>query len=67
MRHYFLDKGYKEDDIIDCAHIIQCTILALSPKDITFRTKEIEILGKIVGTTDLLAQIADRIYLETGA
>ncbi len=64
VRRYFLTKGYREDDIIDCTHIIQCTILALSPKDIPFRTREIELLGKIVGTTDLLAQIADRIYLE---
>lgn len=63
-KNYLTDKGYKKDDINDCSHIILCTILKISPGDVQFRTNETELLGKIVGTADLLAQISDRIYLE---
>ena len=63
-KNYLKDKGYKKDDINDCANIILCTILEISPSDIQFRNNGVELLGKIVGTADILAQIADRIYLE---
>ena len=64
MRQYFFEKGFSHEDMEDCAHLISCTILNLSPKDIPFRTREMEILGRIVGSADLLAQMADRNYLE---
>ena len=44
--------------------MVECTILMLSPKEIHFRNDDVDLLGKIVGTADLVAQIADRIYLE---
>jgi hypothetical protein len=61
---YLRDRGYDDEQISDCAKMIECTILAVSPKNITFRDSNLEMLGKIVGTADLVAQIADRIYLE---
>jgi len=64
MRDYLSDRNFPEEDILDCSHIIQCTILSLSTRDIPFRSKEIEIMGKILGSADLSAQMADRNYLE---
>ena len=64
MRNYLSDRNFPEEDMLDCSHIIQCTILSLSTSEIPFRSKEIEIMGKILGSADLSAQMADRNYLE---
>jgi hypothetical protein len=64
MRKYLSQKGFSDQQIEDCSHLIMCTILNLPPKEIPFRSLEIETLGKIVGTADLMAQIADRYYIE---
>ena len=44
--------------------ILICTDLNLDIKKITFPSANIEIMAKILGTADLLGQIADRFYLE---
>ncbi|BCS88948.1 hypothetical protein [Pseudodesulfovibrio sediminis] len=49
------------DDIADC---IRCTILAMAPSKIAFRTENMRLMGFFLGSADLLAQIADRYYLE---
>ncbi|MBN2322376.1 MAG: HD domain-containing protein [Spirochaetes bacterium] len=64
MKENLEEKGYRGDLITDCANMILCTTLSVSPKEIDFRNEDIETLGKIVGTADLVAQIADRLYLE---
>ena len=64
MKEYLSSKEFASQDTEDCSHLIQSTILSLPVKDIPFGSKEIETLGKIVGSADLLAQIADRNYLE---
>jgi hypothetical protein len=64
MKAYFASKDFSSQDAKDCAHLIQSTILSLPVKEIPFGSKEIETLGQIVGSADLLAQIADRNYLE---
>jgi hypothetical protein len=57
-------KKFLKTQMDDCAHLIKCTNLNIEIKDIPFRSNEIETLGKIVGSADLLAQMADRHYLE---
>jgi len=64
MKEYLSSKNFSSKDIEDCSHLIQCTILSLPVKEISFRSTTTEMLGKIVGSADLLAQIADRNYLE---
>ncbi|MFC1814423.1 hypothetical protein ACFL0M_00475 [Thermodesulfobacteriota bacterium] len=64
MRQYLSEKNFSSQAIEDCSHMIRCTILRLDPNAIPFRNKEIETLGKIVGSADLLGQMADRCYLE---
>lgn len=57
-------KEYRDDLMSDCADMISCTILSVPPEEIKFRNSDMETLGKILGTADLVAQIADRLYLE---
>ena len=47
-----------------CSQMIQCTKLSLSPKDLVFDTEEVKLMGHILGTADIIAQMADRVYLE---
>jgi len=49
------------EDIADC---IRCTILVMAPSKIAFRSEEMRYMGYFLGSADLLAQIADRYYLE---
>ena len=64
MSEYLSSKSFSSDVIQDCSHLIRSTILSLPIKEIPFHSKEIETLGKIIGSADLIAQIADRNYLE---
>ena len=64
MQQYFTERGYPDCYTEKSVPIIKCTILKLVPKQISFPSQEIELLGKIIGTADLLAQMADRAYLE---
>ncbi len=59
-----LEKDLCEEDIEDIADCIRCTILVMSPAKIAFRTEEMRMMGYFLGSADLLAQIADRYYLE---
>ncbi|WP_243544847.1 hypothetical protein [Pseudodesulfovibrio tunisiensis] len=52
------------DFLEDVAKCIRCTILMVSPKSFDFRTPGLRLAGWITGTADLVAQIADRLYLE---
>lgn len=59
-----LDGALDPDDIEDIADCIRCTTLAMPPQRIAFRNESMRLMGNILGTADLLAQIADRNYLE---
>ncbi|MBN2363464.1 HD domain-containing protein [candidate division WOR-3 bacterium] len=62
--NYLGEKGYTNFDRMRASHIIASTILELPIDEIPFHSDELKFLGKIVGTSDLVAQIADRFYLE---
>jgi hypothetical protein len=64
MRKYLSRYAITPGAAMDCNHLIQCTVLNLPVEEIPFRSKEIRMLGKMVGTADLEAQMADRLYLE---
>ncbi len=64
MRKNLIKKGVSERQMDDCEQLIKCTNLRMHISEIDFRNGEIEYLGKIVGSSDLLAQMADRHYLE---
>ncbi|MBN2124286.1 MAG: HD domain-containing protein [Deltaproteobacteria bacterium] len=64
LERHLPERGFSYLEIADCASFIRCTILSLPPSAISFSSPECEVIGKIVGTADLLAQMADRCYLE---
>lgn len=64
MSGYLRDNGFSEQDVDDGAAMIECTILSKHIAEIEFRTQEIEHLGKFLGASDLLAQMADERYIE---
>lgn len=53
-----------EPEITDLRDMILCTDLAADISAITFSRAKVELLGKILATADLIAQMADRTYLE---
>ncbi|HOV89586.1 MAG TPA: hypothetical protein PKW07_02620 [Syntrophorhabdaceae bacterium] len=63
-RDYLKAKGFLKKDINDCASILKCTIITKNINSIRFRSDEIMILGKMLGTADFISQMADRVYLE---
>ena len=61
---YYMQRGYSRQDVKDSSDMLRCTGLNVVIEKIRFRSKEIEILGKMLGTADLIGQMADRTYLE---
>jgi len=61
---YFSEKGIPADDIRDCCDMLSCTGITVRIADIRFRSFEIRLIGMMLGTADLLGQMADRTYLE---
>jgi len=53
-----------EQEIADLRDMILCTDLQADIPAIEFSTPKVELLGKILATADLIAQMADRTYLE---
>jgi len=64
MEKYIADTGFLKEDFKDCPDILKCTGLDTDINKIQFASREIEVLGKMLGTADLLGQMADRTYLE---
>lgn len=56
--------GLSEEETHACRTMILCTDLDVDISTISFISAKIELLSKMLGTADLLAQMADRKYLE---
>ena len=64
MSKYLAANNYSAEDIKDCEHIIMSTILTLPLEEIPFRSEKTKVMGMILGSADLIAQMSDRPYLE---
>ncbi len=64
LKKYAARKGYSEDISRDCAIIIKYTELESDPSTFEEHPPEIQIAGQVIGSADILAQMADRYYLE---
>lgn len=64
IRGYFKKAGLSREDFLLAENMIQCTDLRIIPSDITFKSETEKILGFMVGTADLVGQMAERNYLE---
>lgn len=56
--------GLSDEEIVACQNMILCTDLSFNISAINFPSAEVELLGKMLSTSDILAQMADRTYLE---
>lgn len=63
-RHYFAEHGLPETWPKMLASIIYCTSLELQFSKIDFPDSSTRLLGQILGSADLVGQMADRTYLE---
>ena len=63
-RQYLRERGFPRQFAADCATVILSTMVELPFGEILFRNEELRLLGQILGTADVLAQMADRSYLE---
>ena len=64
VQEYLNSVGRSDEMSRHCSQMIQCTKLSMSPKELLFDTDEIKLMGYILGTADIIAQMADRVYLE---
>ncbi len=64
LSKYAEEKNFDSKIIKDCATIINYTNLQSDPAIFDFHTHEIQMAGQVVGSADILAQMADRYYLE---
>ena len=64
MENYLSGIDFTAEDILDCSHIIECTKLSLALDEIPFRTEETKTMGQVLGSADLIAQLADKNYLK---
>jgi hypothetical protein len=56
--------GLSADEICAGRSIISCTDMQEDIASISFASRQIKFLGKLLASTDLLAQLSDQIYLE---
>jgi hypothetical protein len=64
VHDYYEEQDYFRDDLENFSDILNCTGINMNIKNINFSSVNMEIMGKILGTADLLGQMADRLYLE---
>ncbi|MBW1887684.1 MAG: hypothetical protein JRI52_04945 [Deltaproteobacteria bacterium] len=62
--NHCVELGLSDEEVEACRNMILCTDLAVDISSIDFPSPKIETLSKMLGTADLLAQMADRTYLE---
>ncbi len=56
--------GLAAGDVHACMAMIHCTDLNCDPASVPFLDESSELLGKLLATADVMAQMADRTYLE---
>ncbi len=64
MRVYGRKSGWSESEIEAGCFLISCTDLSRDVAEIAYPSAPIEHLGKLLAAADLIAQMADRVYLE---
>lgn len=61
---YLREHGYSEADCVFCGNCLFCTGFSTKIEEIVFQSEEARFVGWMLGSADLLGQMADRIYLE---
>lgn len=63
-REYLSAKGFSRTDYAICRNALLCTGIDNRIRKIPFRTEDDALIGKMLGTSDLLSQMASSRYLE---
>lgn len=63
-RDYLLDRGFTRKDYTVCRNALLCTGINARVEMIAFRSEDDAMIGKMLGTADLLGQMASPRYLE---
>jgi len=64
LKKYLTQRGFNSTDIIFCKNCLKCTGLTVKISKIRFISNENKVMGKILGTADLMGQMADPFYLK---
>jgi hypothetical protein len=64
LNRHGAEHGLSPEEIAAVQDMIRCTDLSTDIAAVNFSDSQTELLGKMLGTADLLAQLADRVYLE---
>jgi hypothetical protein len=64
MKQYFVRRQYPQADYQFCEACLKCTGLNVAIGNIHFESPENELMGKILGTADLIGQMSNLNYLE---
>jgi hypothetical protein len=64
MKAYLPDSGLMTEQFAPYADILICASLETKVAELSFPSAAVELLCKLLGTADLMGQMADRIYLE---
>jgi hypothetical protein len=64
MSKYLTQRGFTSADIQFCKNCLRCTGLTVEIKTVKFISHENELMGKILGTADLVGQMSDPFYLK---
>ena len=64
LTRYCCEHNFGEEIIRDCGTIIRYTDLNCDPATFAYHNHEIQLAGQVLGSADILAQMADRYYLE---
>ena len=65
LRHFVERCGMPEEIARDCATIIKYTDMTSDPALFEAHGEKVQLVGQVVGSADILAQMADRYYLES--
>jgi hypothetical protein len=61
---YLREHGRSEEDAVFCGNCLFCTGFSTKIEEIPFQSEEERLAGWMLGSADLLGQMADRTYLE---
>lgn len=64
MSTYLTQRGFTSRDVQFCKNCLKCTGLTVEIDKIKFLSYENELMGKILGTADLIGQMSDPFYLK---
>lgn len=65
LRQYFVQENLCLAHYDSCAAIIDCTNLMLYPREQSFSNSDQMVIGQVVGSADIMAQMADLYYIES--